>query len=134
MSVGRREKTNEIFRSEATASIKQFSRENLGTSQDIDYIISRFYYRRVDFSKYEGYQELNEYLETLDQEFETMGNRIFYLVVSPNHFGSIVQHISKSGMTDQEKGYKRVVIEKPFGKDLSSARSLNDTITSVDST
>jgi glucose-6-phosphate 1-dehydrogenase len=131
ISIGRRDKTDESFRSEATAGIRKYTRENHGAQQDINRIVSRFYYRRADFTEYDGYQELKEYLDELDGQYHTEGNRIFYLAVAPEHFGTIVKNIARSGMTDQSKGYKRVVIEKPFGKDLRSAMELNQIITDV---
>ena len=121
VSIGRRDKTEDSFRREAAESIGRYTRENSGTRQDIDRIVSRFYYRRADFTAYDGYQEIKDYLDTLDGRYRTVGNRVFYLAVAPEHFGTIVRSISRSGMSDQGAGYKRVVIEKPFGQDLRSA-------------
>jgi glucose-6-phosphate 1-dehydrogenase len=130
-AVGRREKTEETFRKEAASSIRRYARENRGNQEDIDHVVSRFFYWQADFTKYNGYEELKDYLNVLDARFHTHGNRIFYLAVAPEHFGTIVQHLDRSGMTDQERAYKRVVIEKPFGKDLASAIELNNIITGV---
>jgi glucose-6-phosphate 1-dehydrogenase len=131
VSIGRRDKTEDSFRREAAESIGRYTRENSGTRQDIDRIVSRFYYRRADFTAYDGYQEIKDYLDTLDGRYRTVGNRVFYLAVAPEHFGTIVRSISRSGMSDQGTGYKRVVIEKPFGQDLRSASELNRILTGV---
>lgn len=131
VAIGRRDKTEEEFRQEAAAAIRKFSRENQGNEEDVEQIVSRFYYRRADFTVYDGYEQLKEYLNHLDEKYQTSGNRIFYLAVAPGYFGTIVQNLARSGMTNQDYGYKRVVIEKPFGKDLMSAIELNHVITSV---
>ena len=131
VAIGRRDKDEEGFRKEAVAAISKYSRENRGTQQDIDTIVSRFYYRRADFTVSSGYGELKEYLDALDEKYETQGNRVYYLAVAPEHFGTIVTNLAGNGLTDQSHGYKRVVIEKPFGKDLQSASQLNKMITEV---
>ncbi|HHY82116.1 MAG TPA: glucose-6-phosphate dehydrogenase [Clostridiales bacterium] len=131
VAIGRRDKTEEAFRGEAADAIRRYTRENRGTQEDINKIVSRFFYRRADFTEYDGYEELKEYMNILDDKFQTGGNRVFYLAVAPEHFGTIVSNLARCGLTSQENGFKRVVIEKPFGKDLRSAVELNNIITSV---
>ncbi len=131
VAVGRRDFNNEGFREAAAESIKHYSRENKGTPDDIVHVVSSFYYFQIDFTKGEGYGQLKEFLETLDSRYQTMGNRIFYLAVAPEFFETIVTHIAANGMTDQATGFKRVVIEKPFGRDLVTARKLNDVLMSA---
>lgn len=131
VSIGRKDKTEESFRNEAAASIKQFTRSNRGKEEDISRVVSNFYYHRIDFTQSEDYHRLKDYLDNLDSQYQTNGNRVFYLAVAPEYFGTIVQNLSHSGMSDQSRGYKRVVIEKPFGKDLESAKLLNNVITGV---
>ncbi len=131
LAIGRRDKTQKTFRQDAAKAIRSYSRENQGNEEDLKYVVSRFYYQRADFTEYNGYEKIKDYINELDTQFQTNGNRIFYLAVAPDFFGVIVQNLSKSGLTSQSKGYKRVVIEKPFGKDLQSAIELNKIITNV---
>lgn len=131
VAIGRRDKTQETFREEAANAIRSFSRENQGNEEDLKQIVSRFYYHRTDFTDFGGYEKLKEYLIQLDDIYQTNGNRIFYLAVAPEHFGVIVRHLAQSGLTGLNRGYKRVVIEKPFGKNLQSATELNNIITNV---
>lgn len=131
VAIGRRDKTEEVFRKDAENTIRSFSRENQGSEEDLKKVVSRFYYKRADFTSFEGYEGIKKFLNQLDKKYQTHGNWIYYLAVAPEHFGVIVQHLARSGMTSQSRGYKRVVIEKPFGKDLQSAIKLNKIITDV---
>jgi len=73
------------------------------------------------------YQRLQQQLTEIDQEHGTGGNYLYYLATSPEYFGKIVQQLGSAGLTQEENGrWRRVIIEKPFGRDLDS-RSLNET-------
>ena len=70
-------------------------------------------------------------INRLDQEGKTSGNRLFYLATPPSFFPVIVKHLGSAGLAkpkDPDKTWTRVVLEKPFGRDLASARSLNGTL------
>jgi glucose-6-phosphate 1-dehydrogenase len=84
-----------------------------------------------------AYDALKTKLEALDKERGTRGNRLYYLAVAPEFFSPIVEHLGKAGLIrdhrDSDEPWSRVVIEKPFGHDLSSARELNhDLSTTLD--
>src|SRR5699024_1326677 len=66
-------------------------------------------------------------LETLETEYNTKGNRMFYLAMAPEYFGVIANNLKKHGMKDSS-GWTRLMIEKPFGHNLTSARELNNEI------
>lgn len=85
----------------------------------------------MDFTDDQGYPLLKSWLEELDQIHQTMGNRIYYLAVAPEYFGLIVEKLHDHGMANNEDSWQRVMIEKPFGRDLQSAKYLNQKITSV---
>ncbi len=75
------------------------------------------------------YEELKGFLKKLDDERGTEGNRAFYMASSPSLFPTIVERLGEAGMSREEDGhYSRIVIEKPFGRDLKSARELNNDI------
>ena len=63
---------------------------------------------------------LKNLADEIDEHYQLEGNRIFYLAMAPEFFGTIALHLKSDGLTDV-KGYKRLVIEKPFGHDLASA-------------
>jgi glucose-6-phosphate 1-dehydrogenase len=87
------------------------------------------FYLSGDSKKPETYEELKGFLNELDTERGTEGNRIFYLSSSPSLFPTIVERLGEAGMNEEENGgYARLVVEKPFGRDLMSARELNNDI------
>jgi glucose-6-phosphate 1-dehydrogenase len=87
------------------------------------------FYLAGDSKKPETYEELKDFLRELDAERGTEGNRIYYLSSSPSLFGAIVERLGEAGMSEEEDGsYARLVVEKPFGRDLTSARELNGDI------
>lgn len=130
VSVGRRKKTDDEYRSEVYESIKKFSRFEMKEHR-WDQIKDRIYYQQFDFGDDEGYIRLNEFLKELDQKYNSKGNRLYYLSVAPQYFDVIVEKLHVHKMAENEDCWKRVVIEKPFGRDLQSAKYLNKKITDV---
>lgn len=132
VSVGRRIKTNEQFREEAAELILRFSRPNTGNESQLREILNRFYYHIAEFYDIEGYKSLKLLLKDLDEKYGTGGNRIFYLAVAPEYFAPVVERLNKSGLCfNGADSWSRLVIEKPFGKDLNTAKKLNRAITKV---
>jgi glucose-6-phosphate 1-dehydrogenase len=81
-----------------------------------------------------AYERLKETLDRADRTLGTRGNRLFYLAVAPEHFVTIVEHLGAAGLVHpphQDAPWSRVVIEKPFGTDLASARALNVSLSRV---
>ena len=95
--------------------------------------LERVQYFATEFDNDEGFEKLKSFLAELDTKFGTKGNRLFYLAVAPEFFADITQRLGKHGMTGTADGtgWVRVIIEKPFGTDLESAKKLNDEINSV---
>jgi glucose-6-phosphate 1-dehydrogenase len=84
------------------------------------------------FDDDEAFARLAETLEKLDAERGTGGNHGFYLAIPPKSFPSVCEQLSKAGLAHPQEGsWRRVVIEKPFGHDLDSARALNHVVNSV---
>jgi glucose-6-phosphate 1-dehydrogenase len=79
-----------------------------------------------------SFELLKETIEELDRERGTMGNHAFYLSIPPKAFPQVTEQLRRSGLAEQKDGqWRRVVIEKPFGSDLKTARELNDVVESV---
>ncbi len=93
----------------------------------------RIFFNRSNFDEPEGYQKLKEKLEEIDASHGTRGNRLYYLAVSPEYFSVIVEQLGQAGLIyENDSGpWSRVVIEKPFGHDLASARELNRDISKI---
>lgn len=83
-----------------------------------------FRYHVLDVSRKEDYTMLLQLVEQREDELNILPNRMFYLSVGPEFFGTIAANIHASGL-GSANGWKRLVIEKPFGCDLPSARQLN---------
>jgi glucose-6-phosphate 1-dehydrogenase len=92
-------------------------------------------YFATNFDDDAGFEKLKAYLSELDGKFKTKGNRLFYLAVAPEFFADIIARLGKHGMVASAAGnggpWVRVIIEKPFGTDLESARKLNDEVNAV---
>ena len=94
-------------------------------------LTSNMRYMSGDFLKVESFQQLRDLLSKTDREEELDGNAVFYLAAADRFFGPIVEQLGKAGLAKQEQGWRRVVIEKPFGHDLPSAKALNRQILTV---
>jgi glucose-6-phosphate 1-dehydrogenase len=96
--------------------------------------MDRVQYFATEFDDDNGYEKLKAYLAELDTKFNTKGNRLFYLAVAPEFFADIVRRLGDHGMATPTAGegkWIRVIIEKPFGTDLESAKKLNDEVNAV---
>ncbi|MBW8746347.1 MAG: glucose-6-phosphate dehydrogenase [Acidobacteria bacterium] len=94
--------------------------------------VDRVHYFTTNFDDDQGFQNLNATLSDLDTKYGTKGNRLFYLAVAPEYFSDIIHRLGKHKMAKPESdAWVRVIIEKPFGHDLQSARELNDEVNQV---
>jgi glucose-6-phosphate 1-dehydrogenase len=85
-----------------------------------------------DFQDPATYQRLKNQIEEADKQHNTLGNRLFYLAVAPRFFSTIVKQLGQAGLTKEENGrWARVIVEKPFGHDLESARQLNNELKQI---
>jgi len=89
-------------------------------------LLSRIHYQQGDFLDPAAYTRLAARLAGLDQARATGGRHLFYLATPPRFFGEIAQQLGRAGLAQEaEGGWRRIVVEKPFGNDLASARALN---------
>jgi glucose-6-phosphate 1-dehydrogenase len=125
VALGRREKTDPVFRAEVQEAITNF-RKDLPIA-DGEKFLPHVYYERLDFTKVEGLRALARRLESLEKEKGLSGNRLFYLATDPEYFAPIVASLADAGLvrTSVERPWTRVAIEKPFGHDLASALDLD---------
>jgi len=100
-------------------------------AEALDAFAQKLTYHTMDFDDDDGYTQLKNILEKIDEECGTAGNRLFYLAVAPEYFAGIVRQLGGHGLARSEKGYARIIIEKPFGRDLVSAKQLNDHVNQV---
>ncbi len=127
VGVARRDWSDDFFRSHMREGVEQFG-GGLGKPELWDDFARGLYYCPGDMDKPESYEKLKELLSKLDTERGTRGNRVFYLAVAPRFFPEAILQLGNAKMLDDPEK-QRLVIEKPFGKDLTSAQSLNQVVT-----
>jgi glucose-6-phosphate 1-dehydrogenase len=90
------------------------------------WFMERLYYLSGDFGDSESYKSLGKLLEEVEARHKTQGNRLFYLATLPSNFALIADKMAEAGLTKEtNQVWRRVVVEKPFGRDLPSAQALN---------
>lgn len=127
----RREWTDQDFEKVVLEAVKQYARTPFDEAvwaqlrQGIRFVVG-------EFDQDEAFDRLTETLAALDAERGTMGNHAFYLSIPPKSFPLVTEQLRRSGLAEQKDGaWRRVVIEKPFGSDLTTARELNAVVESV---
>lgn len=129
VGVARRPWSHDYFREQMREGIEEFG-GGIGNEEFWQDFAKGLYYCPGDIDNPESYQKLKAFLAELDEERRTRGNHIFYLSVSPNFFPEAIRQLGAAQMlTDPVKN--RLVIEKPFGRDLSSAKALNRVVQKV---
>lgn len=133
VAFARRDKTHEEFRENMKESVEAFSRSQPVNSGVWKNFADHLFYHRSEFDSDDGYLRLRTFLTEIDRKYGTEGNRIFYLATQPIYFPLIVQKLDQHGLTyppqDPNGRWSRVIIEKPFGRDLPSANALQRDIT-----
>lgn len=127
----RREKSHEDFRNEMREAVNQFARNKAATDQRWDEFARGLFYHRSEFNDADGYARLAEFLNQLHRERGTQGNCLFYLATAPEYYTVILNHLGETSICQTDAGWRRVIIEKPFGSDLSSAMDLNRQVLDV---
>ncbi|MCR8630320.1 glucose-6-phosphate dehydrogenase [Paenibacillus radicis (ex Xue et al. 2023)] len=124
IGLGRRELSDKAFQANVEQSLLTFSRREANDPVLMENFLRKFRYNVLDVNRKEDYQKLLQLIEQQEEELRMEPNRMFYLSVGPEFFETITANIHESGL-GSAKGWKRLVIEKPFGHDLQSARDLN---------
>ncbi len=125
LGVGRTKFSNEDFRKKMTEAIVAFSEEKVTDMDSLSVFSEELYYISMDNSSIEDYGLLKSSIEEIGNKYGIGGNFIFYMATPPSMYEPIAVNLAKTGLTDQTKGFSRIIIEKPFGYDLISGRSLN---------
>lgn len=125
VAVGRRDKTEEEYKQEIHDSINKFSRNKID-EKVWNKLSKMIRYYQYDFTKIGEYCKLKVFLEEMDEVYHTAGNRVFYLAVAPEYFETIVQGIQSCNLAKNTSAWSRLIIEKPFGKNLATAKVLNE--------
>jgi glucose-6-phosphate 1-dehydrogenase len=125
IGLARAEMSTEAFREKTTQEIREFATTSVDPAL-WDWLVRRLYYLPGEFEEPETYQRLQQMLAQVDKEHHTEGNYLHYLATAPRFFSSVVKQLGAAGLVRREnKQWRRVIIEKPFGRDLDSAAALN---------
>ena len=117
--------TTEVFRKTLGEELPNFAHDPIDLKM-WEWLSQHIYYVKGDFQDPEAYKRLQQQISEVEKLHNTGGNRFFYLAVAPRFFAPIVQQLGNAGLVQEENGrWARVIIEKPFGHDLESARFLN---------
>jgi glucose-6-phosphate 1-dehydrogenase len=135
----RRDLADEDFRNHLLESINTYSRNRPVKPAIWESFAKGIEYHRGDLDDPAAYRELAKRLDRIDRDRGTAGNRLFYLAVPPNLYPEIVNQLERAGLaapgerrkSGSKRGWTRVIIEKPFGWDLDSARTLNRELAEV---
>lgn len=125
----RREKTDEEFREGLEELNKKVSRQGHDERlwENFSQSIS---YHQSEFQDQDGYKRLADKLDEIDANGGS-GNRLFYIASAPEFFDDILIHLEKAGLNEEKNGWSRVIVEKPFGTDLPTAKHLNSVVNST---
>jgi len=123
--------TQEQFRQKVTDDLTHYG----GTEADhdvIEWFLRRVYYITAEFDNSNMYSQLKDFLGKVEKDHSTHGNCLFYLATAPRFFAPIVEQLAAVGLTNEDgQHWRRIIIEKPFGQDLESARVLNQQLLKV---
>jgi glucose-6-phosphate 1-dehydrogenase len=122
VGVARTEADDDAYRADMKEAVQKHARDEF--RQDVwDDLAQNMHYVSTDFADEGGEDKLEQLVTQLDQELELGGNRVYYLAVPPSAFVTIVEALGKR---KEGRGWTRLIVEKPFGHDLQSARDLNE--------
>ena len=125
IGVARSPLTDEEFRKKLADCMREFAADDW-QKERWEAFAGRLFYAAGDAAKAGGLERLQSRLREMEGQGEA--RRLYYLAVSPHLYPEIVNRLGEAGMSHEDHGWRRLVIEKPFGRDLASARALNRTL------
>ena len=133
VGVARSPLSDEDFRKRLYEGVVAYARlkPTPGICEMWDRFAGRHFYLPGSYDDPVSYRHLGEQLSQLDAEMDTHGNALFYLATPPTLYPVIVEQLGQAGLNRSDRGWRRIIIEKPFGHDLESARRLNQQVHAV---
>ena len=122
---------DQVFRDHLYDGVVNYARLAPGSCELWPWFAERLSYITGYFEDPETYVRLRQHLERLDEVYEATPNRLFYLATPPQFYPVIIEQLGRAALDSNEHGWTRVVIEKPFGHDVQSARQLNEQVHEV---
>ncbi len=128
IGVARSELSDEAFRARLYAGVKEYARLAPSECALWSRFAERHTYLPGAYDEAETYRQLADLLSQHRVSSDTQGNALFYLATPPVLYPEIAGQLGRAGLSRSESGWRRIIIEKPFGRDLASARRLNDEV------
>jgi glucose-6-phosphate 1-dehydrogenase len=125
LGVARSHLSNEQFRDQLCEGVAKFGRLEPLAWENFS---QRLFYMPGGYDDPQTYRHLAARLDDWDRQNDTTGNRLFYLAIPPELYPVVVGRLGEAGLNRNSSGWTRIIIEKPFGRDLSSAGELNDVV------
>lgn len=122
LGVSRSELTDESFRQKMRDALVKFEK---ASGEELDKFCEHLYYQAVNTSDAVDYAKLLPRLDELHDKYQTAGNTLYYLSTPPSLYGVIPECLAAHGLTTEEFGWKRIIVEKPFGYDIETAKKLD---------
>jgi len=129
LGVSRTEMSDDLFREKMNQAIKQ-CKEDV-KPEILDGFLKKLFYIPFNPNSEVDYEKLRSGIESISKKYDIIKNCIYYLATPPKMFVVIAENLGKKNMQDQSDGYKSLIVEKPFGSDLESARNLNKELRQV---
>jgi glucose-6-phosphate 1-dehydrogenase len=130
---GRTPMTDDAFRSLSEDAVRSTNGANPSRKQLADEFFSHFYYCQGEYDDADSYRRLGELLTRLNSEGKLGGNRLFYLATPPSVYPRVIEQLGQAKLAKPRgsDSFVRIILEKPFGRDLASAQNLNRQVLSV---
>ncbi|MFA9500611.1 glucose-6-phosphate dehydrogenase [Mannheimia sp. E30BD] len=122
LGVSRSDLTDKTFRKKMREALIKFEKAE---GEELDSFCEHLYYQALNTSDAADYAKLLPRLDELHEKYQTEGNTLYYLSTPPSLYGIIPECLAAHGLTTEEKGWKRIIVEKPFGYDIETAKKLD---------
>jgi len=131
LGVSRTDYSSEKFRERIEKGIESFANFKDAKKNKLDTFLEKVFYKSIDTENQDDYKQLKTEIDKLHEKFDIPKNCIYYLSTPPSLYSIIPLAIGKAGINKNDSGWKRLVVEKPFGYDLDSAKKLNKDLMKV---
>jgi glucose-6-phosphate 1-dehydrogenase len=132
LGVSRQQMSDQEYRAKMRDALTEFGDQDTFDEAEWNSFAEGIFYVAGEFKDAEAYAKVKSRLEEIDEQRKTHGNRIFYLATAPEFFGLIANQLAQANLArPEDQSWTRIIVEKPFGHDLESARALNNQLASV---
>jgi len=117
--------STDSFRAKMSSDVQKYSRQDHFNESEWKDFCDKIHYLKGRFDDPEAFQQLDSFLQALDGRYDIGGNMLFYMATPPSVFGMISSGLQSIRLNEESRGWRRIIVEKPFGTDLASAQKLN---------